>query len=164
MFGGSFTHKLDEVGRFIVPRKFRYSLGERFVVTRGLGCLLVLTTEQFGDLSRQTQGLGDLFTGLFNPEIGKLRRHIFSEMIETGVDGQGRVQLTQELRDSAGIDKELVIFGAGDWLEIWSAERWKEYKDTNLTPEQLIGAAELVLRAKEGGQSGEGVPPSGPEI
>lgn len=161
MFGGSFTHRLDEVGRFIVPKKFRYSLGEQFVITRGIDCLLVMTTDRFRAVLQQAQGLGDPLSVLFKPEIGRLYRHLYSEMIETSVDGQGRVQLTPELRAHAGIDKDLVMIGVGDWLEIWSAENWQAYKDENLTPDQLIAAAKASLDGKEGGESDAGVSPSG---
>jgi MraZ protein len=162
MFGGSFTHKLDEVGRFIVPRKFRFSLGEKFVITRGIGCLLVLTADRFREIELQAQGMGNPMAVLFNPEIGRIYRHLFSEMIEAGVDGQGRVQLTPELRAYAGMDKDVVMIGVGDWLEIWSAENWQAYKEDNLTPEQLIDAARKAIVAKEGGEVGEGVSPSSP--
>lgn len=161
MFGGSFTHKLDEVGRFIVPRKFRFSLGEEFIITRGMGCLLVLTSDRFHAILQKAQGLGDPMSVLFNPEIGRLYRHLFSEMIETKVDGQGRVQLTQELRVYAGIDKDVVMIGVGDWLEIWSAENWQSYKDSNLTPDQLIESARQELARAEGGEIDATVPPSG---
>ncbi|MBI2842802.1 MAG: cell division/cell wall cluster transcriptional repressor MraZ [Armatimonadetes bacterium] len=161
MFGGSFTHKLDEVGRFIVPRKFRFSLGEKFVITRGIGCLLVLTSDRFHAIFQQAQGLGDPLSVLFNPEISRLYRHLFSEMVETNVDGQGRVQLTSELRAYAEIDKDVVIMGVGDWLEIWGAENWQSYKENSLTPEQLIRAASQALECREGGEQDESVSPPG---
>lgn len=161
MFGGSFTHKLDDVGRFIIPRKFRFSLGEEFVITRGMGCLLVLTSDRFHAILQQAQGLDDPMSVLFNPEIGRLHRHLFSEMIETKVDGQGRVQLTPELRAYAGIDKDVVMIGVGDWLEIWSAENWQAYKEANLTPDQLIEAAKQALAGAEGGEADATIPPPG---
>lgn len=161
MFGGSFNHKLDEAGRFIVPKKFRFSLGERFVLTRGLGCLLVLTADKFQEISQQARGLGSPMMAMFNPEIGRIYRHLFAEMVETGCDGQGRIQLTQELRDHAGIDKDVVMMGVGDWLEIWSADNWEAYKDNNLTPEQLIRAAAKALEQKEVDEGDDGVPPAG---
>lgn len=162
MFGGSFTHKLDEVGRFVIPRKFRYSLGDRFVITRGLGCLLVLTADRFHAISQQAQGLGDPMAVLFNPEIGRLYRHLFAEMIETAADSQGRVQLTPELRTFAGIDKEVVMLGVGDWLEIWGAENWQTYKDNNLSPEQLIQAAAKALQRCDTGDTGGAVSSTSP--
>jgi MraZ protein len=162
VFGGSFNHKLDEVGRFIVPKKFRFSLGERFVITRGLGNLLVLTSERFEAIKAQAQGLGNPMMVLFNPEIGRLYRHLFGEMVETSCDGQGRIQLTPELRAHAGIDKDLVMVGVGDWCELWSVENWEAYKNDNLTPEQLIKAAAASLGIQEGGGVSEGVSSASP--
>ena len=162
MFGGCFTHKLDDVGRVIVPRKFRYLLGEQFVITRGLGCLLVLTAERFQVIRQKAQGLADPMAVLFNPELGRLYRHLFGEMVETGVDGQGRVMLTPELRAYAGVDKDVVVVGVGDWIEIWSEDNWKSYKEENLAPDQLIKAAARSLATVEGGAADEGVSSSGP--
>jgi MraZ protein len=160
MFGGSFTHKLDEVGRFIVPRKFRMSLGEPFIITRGVGCLLVMTQDRFNEIYQQAQGLGNPLSVLFNPDARRLYHQLFSEMIEAKADGQGRVQLTPELREFAGIDKDCVIIGVGDWLEIWGLEKWQAYKESNLNPDQLMKAAAVSFPGVEG-EAGAGVPPSG---
>jgi MraZ protein len=157
MFGGCFTHKLDDVGRIIMPRKFRFSLGEKFVITRGMGCILVLTSDKFYEIQQKAQNLADPIMALFNPDIGRLYRHLFAEMMETGVDGQGRVMLTPELRAYAGIDKDVVVVGVNDWIEIWSAESWQAYKDSSLTPDQLVQAAAKALGHGEGGGVDEGV-------
>jgi len=161
MFGGSFTHRLDEVGRFIVPSKFRVSLGEPFVITRGIGCLLVMTEDRFNEIYRQATGLGTPMSALFDPQIRKLHHQLFSELIKTKPDSQGRVQLTPELRAYAGIDKDLVMIGVGEWLEIWSLENWQAYKESSLSPEQIIIAARQALSAAEGGEADEPVPPPG---
>lgn len=160
MFGGSFTHKLDEVGRFIMPRKFRLSLGETFVITRGAGCLLLMPQDRFNEIYRHAQGLGNPLSVLFDPNARRLYHQLFSEMIETKTDSQGRVQLTPELREFAGIDKDLVVIGVGEWLEIWGLENWQAYKEANLATEQLVQAATRP-QAVEGGDIGAGVSPSG---
>lgn len=162
MFGGSFTHKLDEVGRFIMPRKFRLSLGETFIVTRGAGCLLVMPQDRFNEIYRHAQGLGNPLSVLFDPNARRVYHQLFSEMIETKVDGQGRVQLTPELRAYAGIDKDLVIIGVGEWLEIWGLEKWQAYKDENLTTDQLVNAATRPQSFGEGDGIDAAVSPSGP--
>lgn len=161
MFGGSFTHKLDEVGRFIMPRKFRMSLGEPFIITRGMGCLLVMTTDRFNEIYRKAQGLGDPLSLMFDPNARRVYHQLFSEMAETKADSQGRVQLTPEQRAHAGIDKDLVILGMGDWLEIWGLEAWEAYKQSNLTSDQLVQAASQSLPKKESGEVDAAVPPSG---
>lgn len=161
MFGGTFTHKLDEVGRFIVPRKFRMSLGEPFVITRGVDCLTVMTSDRFNEIHRQAQGLGNPLSVMFDPDARRLYHQLFSEMVETKADGQGRVQLTPELRAYAGIEKDLVVIGVGDWLEIWSLERWQAYKERDLTSERLVHAATQPQACKEGGDDGAAIPPAG---
>ena len=161
MLGGSFTHRLDEVGRFIMPRAFRSLLGQSFVITRGIGCLLVMTEDRFSEIDRRTRGLADPLSVHFDPQLGRLNRQLFAELIKTKVDGQGRVQLTPELRAHAGIDKDLVIVGVGDWIEIWSAENWQAYKASDLTAEQLFEAAAQWFGRKEAGEVDAAVPPSG---
>ena len=88
MFGGSFAHKLDEVGRFIVPRKFRMSLGEPFVITKGVQCLVVMTADRFNEIHRQAQGLDNPLSIMFNPEARRIYHQLFAEMVEVKVDGQ----------------------------------------------------------------------------
>lgn len=161
MFGGSFTHKLDEAGRFIMPRKFRLSLGETFIITRGAGCLLVMPQDRFNEIYRHAQGLGNPLSVLFDPNARRLYHQLFSEMIETKADSQGRVQLTPELREFAGIDKDLVVIGVGEWLEIWGLENWQAYKEANLSTEQLVQAVTKPL-APEGGDDDAGISPSSP--
>lgn len=161
MFGGCSTHRLDDVGRFVLPKRFRLSLGESFFITRGINCLLVLTQDQFHSIKEKALKLVGPVEALFNPAITSIYHHLFSELVEVRVDGQGRIQLTPELRSHAGIDRDLVIIGVGNWVEIWSVDRWEDYKKKNLTPENLVDAAQLVFGKKDAGESDGGVPSSG---
>ena len=68
--------------------------------------------------------------------VVKLKRFFFSSAVELIPDKQGRVLLSQALRDYAGLEKDVVINGAGSQVEIWNAAKWKEYND-DLSDEEV---------------------------
>lgn len=165
MFGGSFTHSLDSAGRFIMPKKFRNSLGEDFIITRGLGCLCVFTkTFVDQDLSNELQSLGSPLQSLLNPDIVRLTRHFFMDMVTTSTDSQNRVQLTPEHRRYAGIEEDVIICGCGNYLELWAPAALEEYRRQNDDIENIIasGGALLPLPVKGFGDRDAGISSAGP--
>jgi MraZ protein len=144
-----------------MPRKFRSSIGETFVITKGPGCLFIMTVDRLHAIYREAQKLGDPLSVMFDPQARRLHHQLFSEMSDTKCDGQGRVPLTPELRVHAGIDKDVVLVGCGDWIELWSQEQWEEYNKTDMTSEQIIAAVSQAQSRREGGEAGAGVSPSG---
>ncbi len=91
MFGGSYTHSLDSAGRFVMPKKFRMSLGEEFIITKGLGCLCVFPIEWKNTLEAELNKLGNPLDLLLNPNIARLHRHFFWEMVTAETDSQQRL-------------------------------------------------------------------------
>lgn len=123
MFMGEFTHALDEKGRVNIPSRLREGLGDRCVVTRGLDkCLFVYPLAEWSRLEGKlkdlpfTRGDNRAFTRLF-----------FSGAIEAELDRQGRVLIPQNLREHASIEKEVVIIGVSNRVEVWSDAAWREY-------------------------------------
>jgi len=123
MFMGEYQHNLDAKGRLIIPAKLREGLGERFFATKGLeNCLFLFPPaewEAFGERLRSlplASGAARAFTRLF-----------FSGATECEVDPQGRILLPANLRQYAGIEKEVVIVGVSTRVEIWSKTGWEEY-------------------------------------
>ncbi len=122
MFMGEYNHTVDAKGRLIVPSKFRESLGDEFVVTKGLdGCLFVYSSKEweameakFGEMSQ------------FSKEARKFARFFFAGAANCEVDKQGRVLLPAVLREFAGIEKDVVLAGVVNHIEIWSKEKWQE--------------------------------------
>lgn len=132
MFRGGFAHSLDDKGRVIIPQKFRLLLGEKFVITKGVDkCLWVFTEEEFLDLEKRL----DAQTMLDHNAI-RLQRFFSGEAVDAATDGQGRVALPSNLRDFAMIDKEVMIVGAVNRLEIWGKQRWDELNSA--TTDDLI--------------------------
>ncbi|MDT8859129.1 division/cell wall cluster transcriptional repressor MraZ [Alkalihalobacillus sp. MEB130] len=123
MFMGEYRHNVDEKGRMIVPAKFRDSLGSSFVVTRGLDrCLFVYPQEEWSKLENKLKTLP--FT---KKDARAFTRFFFSGATECELDKQGRVNIASPLREYAQLDKECVVIGVSNRVEIWSKTIWEEY-------------------------------------
>lgn len=127
MFYGEYEHSLDRKGRLILPAKFREIAKEnyidRFYVTRGLDrCLFVLTEEEWKVQEQRFKSLS--FT---KAETRKFNRLYFSGAYELIPDKQGRVLLPKHLKQYASIEKDVVIVGVANRMEIWDRKQWKEF-------------------------------------
>ena len=141
MFAGQYNHTIDPKGRLILPAKFREILGEEFVVTKGLdGCLFVYPKDEWAKIEEKFREVP-----LTTKDARKFSRFFFSGAAPCEVDKQGRVLLPQVLRDFAGLEKEVVLVGVLNRIEIWSLERWNDegdYEDMDNIAEHM---AELGL-------------------
>ncbi|MBM7095874.1 MULTISPECIES: division/cell wall cluster transcriptional repressor MraZ [Alteribacter] len=123
MFMGEYRHNIDEKGRMIIPAKFRENLGSSFVVTRGLDqCLFVYPEEEWRHLEQKLKTLP--FT---KKDARAFTRFFFSGATECELDKQGRANIASVLRSYAKLEKECVIIGVSNRVEIWSKEIWEEY-------------------------------------
>ncbi|HLQ84173.1 MAG TPA: division/cell wall cluster transcriptional repressor MraZ [Pseudogracilibacillus sp.] len=123
MFMGEYEHNLDAKGRVIVPAKFREDLGEKFVITRGLDkCLFAYPLEEWKILEEKLKKLP-----LTKKDARAFTRFFFSGAVECEIDKQGRVNLPQPLRTYSQLEKECVIIGVSERIELWSKELWDNY-------------------------------------
>ncbi|RJQ51873.1 MAG: transcriptional regulator MraZ [Actinobacteria bacterium] len=123
MFLGEFHHSLDNKGRIIIPAKFRDALTDGMVITRGFDrCLMIIA-------KRDWPGIEDGFksTKSFTQNKRKLGRALFAQATEEDIDKQGRVFIPSNLRDFAGLTKDVVIVGVSNRLEIWDEKAWAQY-------------------------------------
>ena len=123
MFVGEYSHNIDAKGRIIIPAKFREHLGEQFMITRGFeGCLFVYPMDVWEELADNLSKL---------PSNQKSARHLqrvfLSGAAEAEPDKQGKVLITPNHREHAGLSKEVVIIGVSKRVEIWDAQRWRDY-------------------------------------
>lgn len=124
MFMGTYDHSIDAKGRVIVPAKFREELGDSFVVTLGLdGCLFVYPQEDWEDFVKQLRELPG------SKEARKLQRYFMAGAASCELDKQGRTLIPANLREKAGLEKDIVFVGVMGKVEIWSKERWAENDD-----------------------------------
>ena len=143
MFMGEYNHTVDAKGRLIVPSKFRESLGEEFVVTKGLdGCLFVYSSEEWKIIETKFREVSQ-----FSKEARKFARFFFAGAASCEVDKQGRVLLPAILREFAGIEKEVVLAGVVNHIEIWSKDKWQEtseYDDVEEIAEHMEGLGLMI--------------------
>ncbi|MEZ5086148.1 MAG: division/cell wall cluster transcriptional repressor MraZ [Tessaracoccus sp.] len=134
MFLGTYTPKLDDKGRLILPAKFRDALAEGLVVTRTQDrALAVYPKETFEALMAPVSSA---------PTTVKQVRD-YQRMMSAGAsfevpDKQGRVTIPPILRRYAGLERDVVVIGAMNRAEIWDSEAWERYSS-----ESEAGFAEL---------------------
>lgn len=135
MFKGEYNHTVDTKGRLIVPAKFREILGDTFVVTKGLdGCLFVYPNDEWENIEKKFREVP-----LTTKDARKFSRFFFAGAADCEVDKQGRILIPAVLRDFAGIQKEVVLVGVLNRIEIWSKDRWleNEYEDMDEVAEHM---------------------------
>jgi len=136
---GEYLHTIDPKGRLILPAKFRDELGELFIVTKGLdNCLFVYAKEEWAILEGKLKQLP-----LAKPEARAFVRFFFGGAAEVECDKQGRVLLPTNLRDYAQVEKDVVILGVSNRVEIWSKSVWDSYNE-QISPTVASIAESLV--------------------
>lgn len=123
MFLGEFSHSLDDKGRLTIPAKFRDQLAPGLVVTRSPQdrCLLVMPMEKWEEVAAKINALP-----LADSRSALLRRAIFSAAEDFKPDKQGRILISQRLRDYAQIQNDIVIAGVNTFIELWQPQLWDE--------------------------------------
>ncbi len=131
-FIGEYYHSVDVKGRMNIPVKFRELLGDTFVVTRGLDqCLSIYPLDAFEAFAQKLQALP-----ISDKNARKFVRYFMSGAVECELDKQGRILLSQPLRQFANISKDVVIIGNGTTIEIWDSEIWNDF-NTDMTPDTI---------------------------
>ena len=128
MFMGEYHHNIDDKGRIIIPSKFRYELGEKFIITRGIdSCLFVYPKVEWTKIISQLNELS--FT---KKDVRAFQRFFLSGATECEFDKQGRINITSPLAGYADLTKECVVIGVNDRLEIWSKENFDKFLKENI--------------------------------
>ena len=127
MLLGEYEHTIDDKNRLTLPARFRQSFEQGVVVTRGIEpCLAVYTKEGWGDfVSSHLSGLDR-----FSREARDMRRYLFSATAAAGLGASRamtlrRVTLPAGLIAKADLGREVIVAGAGDYLEVWDRDAWR---------------------------------------
>jgi len=132
MLLGEHDHTLDEKKRLTLPSKLRAAFEDGVVVTRGLdGCLYAYPRAEWDRLAERLQGLDQMAEG-----SRLMQRHFFAFASPGELDRQGRLVLPSGLLEHAGIERDVVVAGVFDHIEIWDRARWRSQ------PHQEEGRAE----------------------
>lgn len=139
MLIGEYSHTIDEKGRFNFPSKFREDMGDRFIVTKGFdsnSCLFVYSKEEWAHLA-------DKILALPFSKTRNIQRFMFSSAVEVVPDKQGRILIPQNLRDYAGLNKDILVIGVQNRAEIWNSEAWEKVCE-DITSESVLEAMEQL--------------------
>lgn len=122
MFTGEYQHNVDLKGRLIIPSRFRDQLGEKLTVTRGLdGCLYLYSMDEWENILLKLKGLN-----LLKAEDRQFMRFFVAGATECELDKQGRILLPAPLRKHAGIEKDVILAGMMERIEIWDKDKWED--------------------------------------
>jgi len=122
MFLGEFQHSLDAKGRVILPVRFRGQLEGGAVMARALdGCLAVYPVDEFDRVARKLQEARER-----GSRERQAARTYFAGAVEITPDKQGRVAVPPHLREYAHLDREVMVAGSFDHIEIWDAQMFAE--------------------------------------
>lgn len=119
MLIGEYVHSVDPKGRVNFPSKLREDFGDRFIVTKGLdNCLFCYSLTEWEKIEEKIAAL----------PISKsrgLQRFLFAGAVQAEPDKQGRILIPQNLREYAGLCRDVMIIGASNRVEIWDKEAYE---------------------------------------
>ena len=124
---GTYTPKLDEKGRLILPAKFRTRLASGLVMTKGQDrCLYLVPMDEFVRF----------YEKLKNAPVTDKKARDYLRVMLSGAndevpDKQGRLSIPLHLREYAGLDREVAVIGAGTRVEVWDKAAWDQYLAEN---------------------------------
>lgn len=132
---GEYQHALDNKGRIFIPARLRDELGQVLYVTLSMDrCLSVYSTESWQALTEKVNAL---------PYVRQRKmRPLFAYAVRCELDAQGRILLPQNLRDWAGLGKNVTVVGCNNHAELWSSESWQAVFEAETTPENIAAVLE----------------------
>ena len=124
MLLGEHEHTIDDKNRLTLPARFRHAFGDGIVVSRGMdGCLYAYPRAHWESaIQARLERLDQL-----GRETRQLRRFFYAGAVEGELDKQGRIGIPAPLREYAALERDVVVIGVMDRIEIWDPARWQEY-------------------------------------
>ena len=139
MLIGEYEHSMDTKGRLIMPAKLREDIGDKFILTKGLdGCLFAFSITEWANFEQKLRTLP-----ISNKDARAFTRFFFAGAIDCEIDKQGRFLITSNLREFAGLDKDVMIVGMDTRIEIWSKEKWQNC-DNDISADEIASKMEML--------------------
>jgi MraZ protein len=143
-FLGEYEVTLDSKGRFLLPSGFKKQLPEegsaQFVLNRGLEkCLTLYPIKSWEPIFEKVSNLND-----FNPKVREFRRYFLNGATLMELDSAGRLLIPQNLKEHAGLEKDLVLSAAVDKIEIWDKLKYQQFFES-FSPESFSILANEVM-------------------
>jgi MraZ protein len=144
-FLGEYEATLDAKGRFLLPAGFRKQLPEeestRFVINRGFEkCLSLYPIKSWEPIFSEVSKLND-----FDPKVREFRRYFLNGATMMDLDTAGRLLIPQNLKEHAGLDKDIVLVSAVNKIEIWDTTKYKQFFES-FSPDAFSALAEQVMK------------------
>ena len=124
-FRGTFELTLDAKNRLTVPAKLRAALAEGVVLAKGVERNIGIWKPEDYEAQIQATLAGQ---NPMSPQARELRRYFSSGAFDTELDAAGRVMVPAFLAEHAGLQRDVVVTGAGDCLEVWDRSAWRDYE------------------------------------
>lgn len=142
MFRGAAKVTIDDKGRVVIPTRYRADLsapaaGRVFVTADRDECLLIYAAPDWEAIEEQLKSAPNV-----TPAVRRMQRMMISHAEEMTLDSHGRIAITPELREFAGLERAAWLAGVGKHLELWDEARWKLQREQWTKGEQ--GDAELA--------------------
>jgi MraZ protein len=143
MFRGASKVTLDAKGRMAIPTRYRAAVTSRcdgsLVATIDRDpCLLLYPLPDWEDVERRLMRLPGN-----KPAIRAYQRRMVGHAAEMEMDSHGRILIARELREFAGLDRQLMLIGQGNKFELWDESRWNEWVEMSSADESLELPPEL---------------------
>jgi MraZ protein len=121
MFFGRFGHTIDEKGRLTIPAKYRDTLANGVVITRGIDrCLYVYPLGEWDEISEKIKQFS-----MMQRDARSFVRFLFAEATDCIPDKQGRVLIPTYLREYANLGSDVIVAGSHNRLEIWDPDAYQ---------------------------------------
>lgn len=125
MFIGEYSYIIDHKKRVAIPSKFRKVLGKKAIVTKGIDkCLTVYT---LGEWKKVAKKLEELPSSRVN--VRGFVRVMLAGAVDITLDKLGRILIPDYLKEYAGLEKDVVVVGLSNKIEVWDKVSWKTYRD-----------------------------------
>jgi MraZ protein len=143
-FLGEYEATLDSKSRFLLPAGFKKQLPEeentQFVINRGFEkCLSVYPIKNWEPIFTRISQLND-----FDPKVREFRRYFLNGATMLELDSAGRLLIPQNLKEYAGLEKDIVLAPAINKIEIWDKIKYKQFFES-FSPDAYSDLAKEVM-------------------